>query len=388
MMAGKKRKGFFALDIGQYERAAEIGLEPAVTYLALMAGTDQSNTVSAWGINAIVTHAGLTRHEAKHAVTSLEKNGLLHELEGARTRARTKPRYSLPVLDTRNSLAPKEQAALDAIRSGEIPKIQDAYRAARKGWIEKVGDKWAEVPVQNNCAFIPNSFVCTKTGNSPLARILNTGEINPLNLAVRLYRRQNLMEARGVPLEDIRRHYHAQTTQLGQHPYKLIELCLGREWEGSSFSRSGHPGVFNLEREKFWAALDILGHCHAVEWAIYTTNGKPDGEFDVGRPAKPVGVIRNGKLQTKAPESKPGLLAYMINCAHQNVSSDTAEIVRFWDENNLLMAIENASVPHVEGVGILRMTHRADTNNAKAWWSQINEESRKAFFSTRRLQGR
>ncbi len=104
-MAGKKRKGFFALDVDQFERAADLGLEPATAYLALMAGTDQSNTVSAWGINAIVTHTGLTRHEAKHAVTSLAKNDLLHELEGARTRARTKPRYSLPVQDKRPTAA-------------------------------------------------------------------------------------------------------------------------------------------------------------------------------------------------------------------------------------------------------------------------------------------
>ena len=86
-MASKKRRGFFAVDVDQFERAVNLGLEPAAAYLALMAGTDQSNTVSAWGINAIATHTGLTRHEAKHAVSSLAKSGLLKELEGARTRA-------------------------------------------------------------------------------------------------------------------------------------------------------------------------------------------------------------------------------------------------------------------------------------------------------------
>ncbi len=58
-MAGKKRKGFFALDVDQFERAVDLGLEPAAAYLALMAGTDQSNTVSAWGANAIATHNGI-----------------------------------------------------------------------------------------------------------------------------------------------------------------------------------------------------------------------------------------------------------------------------------------------------------------------------------------
>ena len=79
-------------------------------------------------------------------------------------------------------------------------------------WIKKVGGLWVEVPVLPNRAFLPNSFVCTKTGSSPLARILNTGEIDPLKLAVRLYRRQNLMEARGVPLDDVRQHYHARSS--------------------------------------------------------------------------------------------------------------------------------------------------------------------------------
>ncbi|GEM_PF-2377783 len=74
-MASRKRKGFFALDVDQFERAADLGLEPATAYLALMAGTDQSNTVSAWGINAIVTHTFLqTRRGKSLAFNSLSKN--------------------------------------------------------------------------------------------------------------------------------------------------------------------------------------------------------------------------------------------------------------------------------------------------------------------------
>jgi hypothetical protein len=38
--APKKSGGFFAVDINQFKRAAVIGLEPAVAYLALMAGTE------------------------------------------------------------------------------------------------------------------------------------------------------------------------------------------------------------------------------------------------------------------------------------------------------------------------------------------------------------
>ena len=77
---------------------------------------------------------------------------------------------------------------------------------------------------------MPNSFVRTNTGSAPLARLLNAGEIDALMLTLRLYGRQNLMEAGGVPLEDIRQHYHAHVSQPGHHPYRFVCLEPGRTW--------------------------------------------------------------------------------------------------------------------------------------------------------------
>lgn len=379
----KKRKGFFAIDMEQFERAGKLGLVPAAAYLALMAGTEESNTVSSWGIHAISENTGLTRHEAKQAVAALIKAGLMVELEAARTRARTKPRYRLPMTDKRPALAPKEQAALEAIKSGRTPDTQAAYRAAGKGWIEKLGGTWVEIPANPNVAFVPNSFVRTDTGMSPLARLLNAGETDPLLLALRLYGRQNLMEARGVPVEHIRQHYHAHVSQqLGVHPYRFVALAPGRIWEGEegSFDKSGIPGHFSIANEDFWPALRVLEHSHVVEWAVYTANGKPADKYAPGRPVRPVAVVRNGVIQVAAPESGAGKLSHAIYCAHDNPAAAPAEIERHWQQQNFLTAIEHASVPHIEGIGILRMTHRADTDNAKAWWHQVNEESRAAIF--------
>lgn len=379
----KKRRGFFAIDMEQFERAGKLGLVPAAAYLALMAGTEESNTVSSWGIHAISENTGLTRHEAKQAVAALIKVGLMMELEAARTRARTKPRYRLPMTDKRPALAPKEQAALEAIRSSNVPDTQAAYRAAGKGWIEKLGGTWAEIPANPNVAFVPNSFVRTDTGMSPLARLLNAGETDPLLLALRLYRRQNLMEARGVPVEHIRQHYRAHVSQqLGVLPYRFVALTPGRIWEGEegSFDESGIPGHFSIVNEDFWAALRVLEHSHVVEWAVYTANGKPAAKYAFGRPVRPVAVVRNGVIQVAAPESSAGKLSHAIYCMHNNPAAAPAKIEQHWQRQGFLTAIEHASVPHIEGIGILRMTHRADTDNAKAWWHQINEESREAIF--------
>jgi DNA-binding MarR family transcriptional regulator len=376
----KKRRGFFALDTHQFVRAGQVGLEPGAAYLALTAGTDESNTRSAWGLNAVANYTGMSRHDAKRAVAALEQAGLLRPLDGARTRARTVARYELSQRETRQRLSPKEQAALDAIRAGEAPEAQATYRARDKGWIERVDGEWVELKRVADCAFLPNSFVRTESGASPLARILNTGEINPLLLAVRLYQRQNLMEARGVPVEDVRQHYHAEVRHLGQAPYTFIQLHPGREWEGSQISASGVSGRFGLENEEFWPALSVLEGCHVVEWSVYTANGKPSGKYAVGRVAKPVGVVRNGNLRVAAPESRPGLLAYMIGMQQAGEFTSAEAATHIWSTNNLLMAVEHASVPHFEGVGILRMTHCADTENTKTWWRQVNEEARETFF--------
>jgi hypothetical protein len=376
----KDAKGFFALDVDRFEQAGSLGLEPAAAYLALMAGTDESNTASSWGINAVSATTGLTRHEAKRAVAALVKGGLVGELDAVKTRARTKPRYRIPKVEKRAALGVKERACLEAVRRGEAPDPQAAYRAANKGWLEKVDGKWAEIPANPNVAFVPNSFVRTASGSSPLARVLNAGEIDPLMLALRLYRRQNLMEARGVPVDDVRQHYHASfSVQLDAHPYRFVLLEPGRDWEKESFTGSGVSKRFDMENEAFWPALRVLEHCHVVEWAVYTTNGKPASQFATGRPAKPVAVVRNGVIQVGAPESQAGLFAHAVYCA-RDPEADPAVNLRHGWSTNLLCAIEHASVPHIEGIGILRMTHRADTVNAKVWWQEANAESRETIF--------
>ena len=44
----KKRRGFFASDMDQFEQAGKLGLVPAAAYLALMAGTESIRDVIAF----------------------------------------------------------------------------------------------------------------------------------------------------------------------------------------------------------------------------------------------------------------------------------------------------------------------------------------------------
>ena len=64
-----KSKGFFALDVHQFERIRQTGLgvEEAATYLSLLKSTDQSNVVSSGGVRG--------GHQADCAIVWCGKTG-------------------------------------------------------------------------------------------------------------------------------------------------------------------------------------------------------------------------------------------------------------------------------------------------------------------------
>ena len=125
----------------------------------------------------------------------------------------------------------------------------------------------------------------------------------------------------------------------------------------------------------------MLEHSHVVEWAVYTANGKPASKYATGRLAKPVAVVGNGIVQRATPESGAGRSRTRSTVGTKPIGRLPGD----WEETNLLCAIKHASVPYVEGVGTLRMTHRADTGNTKAWRQQINGESRDTIFLYRQV---
>lgn len=390
----KKSKGFFALDVDQFFRinSLNLGIEEAATYLALMKGTDETNTVSRGGINSIMEYTGLSRAEAKRAVEKLERYGLLQKIHVERARARTAPRYLLPQHEPRRALAKAEADVVARIEAGQQPQgkteINAAYRAEQKGWIEKQSQGWAPLPPTRRVAFIPNTFVHAEGWQSPLKRLVQIGEIGPAMLAAELYHKQDLMNDRGVPLADIRAYLHAAKSEtLGGRAsgYRLHQLEFGREGsDDNTFDESYVPSNFRADNDTFWKDLRALHKAHLVEWAIYSANGKPKNEFDYKRPQRPLGVLRNGKHVSSTPEANAALVAYIAFIEHHR--EDGAEslpfeqVLHLWREHTPIIAIEEAHVSHVEGVGILRMVHRAATENTTQWFRDLNKECRECLF--------
>lgn len=393
-----KSKGFFALDVHQFERIRQnnLGVEEAATYLSLLKSTDQSNVVSSGGVRSVMDYSGLSRAEVKRAIRHLENRGLIECLEVERKRARKAERYNLPIHDSRRSLGPKERGIVDAIEAGQQPigdsDIQAAHRAASKGWIEKRSDGWQTIEHSNTVAFIPNSFVKVSEGHSPLYRLMNGGELGPIMLAAELYQYQDLMDERGVPMDMVRGYFRASDDfSVRFQNHRLHHLEPGRFYqdeetgERKSFDRVYSHSWRGESGSAFWDNLRALDAAHVTEWAVYSANGKTSehDEYAYNRPQRPLGVLRNGRQVLNTPESRPAFMAFLVyklKQANGQITESLPQLIEEWQSSGWVFAFENASVSHVEGVSILRMAHRAGTENAKVWYRDLCEECDNAFF--------
>lgn len=391
----KKAKGFFALDLDQFLQIGRVnlGIEEAATYLALMKGTDESNSISRGGIHSIMEYTGLSRSEAKRAVDHLERHHLVSKVDVERARARTVPRYILPAHEPRKPLAKAEADVLALIGSGQQPQskteVNAAYRAEQKGWIEKQSQGWAPLPASRRVAFIPNTFVHADGWQSPLKRLVQIGEIGPALLAAELYHKQDLMNERGLPLALIRTFFRPVGSEaLGASPsgYRIHALEMGRHQDDGegSFDRSYEPGMFTADHGTFWDDLRALSKAHVTEWAIYSANGKPKHQADYKRPQRPLGVLRGAKQVHSTPEASPAFVAYSMFLEQKRRPGEELpeldQMIRDWQEQSPIIAIEEAHVSHVEGVGILRMVNRAATENTAQWYRDLHKECRDHLF--------
>lgn len=390
-----KNKGFFALDIYQFKliRQNKLGIEEAATYLALLKSTDQSNVISSGGVRSVMDYSGLTRAEVKRSIRNLEGIDLIKCLKVERIRARKAERYNLPIHDTRRSLSTREQAIVDHIKIGEQPvgqsELQAAHRASAKGWIEKRSDEWQVIEHSNTVAFIPNSFVKTSKGDSPLHRLISGGELGPIMLAMNLYQIQNLMDERGVPLDLIRGHFHASADlgiKFDQHQLHYLRPDrTSQDNKTKSITKAFSTQWWDEDSPTFWNDLQALDAVHVTEWAVYSTNGQTaeHDKYAYKRPQRPLGVLRNGQQVSNTPESRAAFMAFLIYKLKQTNGQkieSLPQLIKEWRTDSPVLAFENAAVSHVEGVSILRLAHRAETDNTKVWYRELCEECDKSFL--------
>ena len=80
-----------------------------------------------------------------------------------------------------------------------------------------------------------------------------------------------------------------------------------------------------------------------------------------------------------APPSWP-TWSLRLHEAGDQITESLPQLIEEWRTASPVIAFENASVSHVEGVSVLRLTHRAATDNAKVWYRDLCQECDRAFF--------
>lgn len=75
-------------------------------------------------------YTGLARSEAKRAIENLARVGLVEKLNVERARAKTLPRFKLPIHEARKPLASLEAAVAAKIEAGEQPTTKGDINAA------------------------------------------------------------------------------------------------------------------------------------------------------------------------------------------------------------------------------------------------------------------
>ena len=201
---------FFAIDRRSWAAATALGLNPAVAYIVMACGTGKDNRSTAWSVDAVRRHGGLTLLRSQAAVRLLSAEGFLRLTNDGGKR----PRYDLlPAKDiaaTNVSRKPPEGEwylrLLEQVRSGKRIRKGDtlfADRLVADGWlVGSVGAGYAiaDAPDERpQWIWLPNSLVLGAGNERPPLRLAReTQDVLVLRLLVDLYDGENLAEDGGV----------------------------------------------------------------------------------------------------------------------------------------------------------------------------------------------
>jgi len=81
---------FFAIGLPQFKQACQLGMNPAIAFLAMARGTLGDNSTTNWSALAVYNHCGISRRRAQAAITMLAEHGLVEVL-----RKEPRPKYKL-----------------------------------------------------------------------------------------------------------------------------------------------------------------------------------------------------------------------------------------------------------------------------------------------------
>jgi len=321
-----QRGDFFAVDRHAWAHVCNLGMNAAISYLTLAAGTGGDNRTTAWSVNAIEKYTNVSRPRARDALEVLQRSGCIRIKKTG-----THPRYEL-------------------VPAAEIPKCKDAQPAP--AWI-----------------WLPNAIVTGAADETPPVELIRqSGNLPALRLFADLYSAQSLVADCGIDWRQLRRE--SDRIKVGEHgQYVIFGFDLGASiaFGDSSFivphltgksekvTADGSTSVRDTGWSTFWAALAVLTGTGLVEIVEHLVEGtSPESEI-----IHPYGITGGEEQERDLAAAADRAGRAMLNEWRQELADK--------NPGQWLVPVL-AHMATVQLVGIYRMRYRPRTKATAAWF--------------------
>lgn len=304
-METSHHEGCFVICEDALEKACDISLNAGIAYAVIAAGTDRHHVQSTWSAQAVAKYSGMNWRRASEAISALRAAKIITKTRGTKSR----PRHHL--------------------------------RKPRK------------------MIWIPTTLVVSANGETPpISRIRQTQQPDILQVGMKIYGAQNLIENGGLPPNMILHRYQPKT------------LMTWREFNVLGFRKDDRPsclkGAGPIPASNPWPTIGPLFRVGLLEWVPHLAEG-PEGEL--------IHALNGDKL---ANEISHELAVFGDMVRDRTQQGDNCDWIIPVPRH-----IINATV-----IGIARTRYRPPkTRMTRAWWSQ-HEATMRFFRDTYRAQNR
>jgi len=370
--------GFFAIDRRTWAAACALGLNPAVTYLVLGAGTGRDNRSSAWSATAIHKYTGMAWQRGRPAIDTLLKASLVLLGEGHTT---GRPRYELPswaevshahLEKRRNALSEHSRRLLAKPQNRQSVRKRDVQALdalCDQGVLfKKDGGYTLEEPAtEPDYLWVPNSLVTgTDKGEaSPLRRLRSAGDIWALRLLVDLYHAQNLRDDGGISPCVIYQNYDRMLVG-EQGLFKVWGFKPGQKnlWWAGPFKTQEQRQHEPEERHPVWDNVYLLENLGLLRFVPHLWESDP----------KQSEVLHAYGIEDVGGETLEVDLGGAAHAAAEAMVPDW-KTESACEEGYIHLAPVKDSIPNVQMVGVARLTYRPHTKRTAQWFAELHRSA-------------
>lgn len=320
------RSSYFAIDRRAWKAACDLGMNEAVSYLVIAAGTGADQRTSSWSATAVEKYTGIHHRRAAAAIESLRTAELLDVEKRGKLR-----RYFLRAANE-----------VPAVISKTVTPARRTKEKHQEALDELANPQWI---------WLPSALIEGAVNEVPPVKLLRQSqELPALRLFIDLYYNHDLAGSGGVEWRQgagIRKPY--TRSEIGQHGiYKIWAFKPDNRMSAETFE--GAPFWF----KGFWKPWDILISAGLVEFVAHLVESD-SADAEIIHPL-PWG---NGETDE-----------FAITSAALDAGRRMAP---FYNDKQTMLVPVSRLRPNVQLIGVARMKYRPHTARTAEWLSSSSE---------------